>query len=175
MLATLQQAYGNKDYQLVQQLLSKALIEAIPAEAQQVYEIGALTSVAIKDQSAFDRYMALLFPFYFDQTRVVADFESPCYVLLGLYLLSLLVRNQTAEFHVILERINTSTTTNFSNVYIQFPIQLQQCLVEGTFHRVLLARQQVPSPDYAWFIDALLDTIRYILCLLAYLLFVEMS
>jgi 26S proteasome regulatory subunit N12 len=104
--------------------------------------------------------MNLLFPVFFDPSRKNV-LESDAHVLLGLYLLSLLVRNQLAEFHVTLEQINVAPGIDGSNAYIQFPVQLQQCLVEGTYHRVVLARQQVPSPDYAWFIDALMDTIRY--------------
>lgn len=165
----LQSNYTSKNWAECQKLLTQAMIQLataqldrqVQSQAQVVYEIGAFTSVAVKDQAAFERYIALLFPLYFDQTKALESAKNAnAYVLLGLYLLSLLVRNQIAEFHVLLERINSAPGIDINNVYIQFPIQLQQCLVEGTYHRVVLARQQVPSPDYAWFIDALVDTIR---------------
>lgn len=169
LMNNLTQAYTQKVWAQVQPLLSQALLQlaqsalsmdsTIEAQAQIIYQIGAFTAVASKDQAAFDRFMSLLFPVFFEPSRK-AVLESEAHVLLGLYLLSLLVRNQLAEFHVTLERINAAPGIDGSNSYIQFPVQLQQCLVEGTYHRVVLARQQVPSPDYAWFIDALMDTIR---------------
>lgn len=170
LLQALSQAYTQKAWTQVQPLLSQAILQlaqsalcmdsALESQAQAIYQIGAFSAVASKDQAAFDRFMNLLFPAYFDPSKKTA-LEGEAHVLLGLYLLSLLVRNQIAEFHVTLEQINAAPGIDASNAYIQFPVQLQQCLVEGTYHRVVLARQQVPSPDYAWFIDALMDTIRY--------------
>lgn len=170
-LKNLQQAYCQRNWSEVQGHLSQAMLKlstleasldpTIQSQAQQVYEIGAFTALAAKDQSSFDRYISLLSPVYFDKQKTVDQAaDCNCNILLGLYLLSLLVRNHIAEFHVALERINSAPGLDISNVYIQFPIQLQQCLVEGTYHRVVLARQQVPSPDYAWFIDSLVETIR---------------
>lgn len=160
----LEQAFAQKNWPQVQSLLSQALVNVRfneIASAQSVYEMGAFAAVALKDQSAFDRYMSLLFPMYFDERKTnVKDAGTSVNVLLGLYLLSLLVRNHVADFHVTLERINIATALDINNVYIQFAVQLQQCLIEGTYHRVVLARQQVPSPEYAWFIDGLMDTIR---------------
>lgn len=171
-LKNLQQSYAQKNWPEVQGHLSQAMLKlstleasldpSAQVQAQQVYEIGAFTALAAKDQASFDRYISLLSPLYFDKQKVVEQVaDANCNVLLGLYLLSLLVRNHVAEFHVALERINSAPGLDMSNVYIQFPVQLQQCLVEGTYHRVILARQQVPSPDYAWFIDSLVETIRY--------------
>lgn len=131
------------------------------AQIQQVLEMGALWSIHSKNQSSFQRYVSLLCPIYFEASDSKAPENSPMYSILGLHLLSLLVSNRIAEFYVALERISTADKLDANNVFVQFPVQLQQCLVEGTFHRVVLARQQVPSPEYAWFIDCLMDTIRY--------------
>jgi 26S proteasome regulatory subunit N12 len=131
-------------------------------QIQQVLEMGAFWSIHSKNQTSFERYCSLLFPIYFDSKNSPSNVpnNAPMYTVLGLHLLNLLVSNRVADFYVALERINAAPGVDASNVFIQFPIQLQQCLVEGTFHRVVMARQQVPSPEYAWFIDGLMDTIR---------------
>lgn len=168
LIASLEKAYAAKNWSEVSALLSKALIQISTMDpstedhrVQLVYEIGALAGVACKDQPSFDRYMSLLFPIYFSRSFPSSSPDANPNVLLGLFLLSLLVRNCIAEFYVTLERINSAPGVDLGNVYIQFPVQLQQCLNEGTYHRVVLARQQVPSPDYAWFIDSLVHTIRF--------------
>lgn len=178
LFTRLQQEYNKspQDLVLIDGLLKTAMIQlstmgvgssfitsADTAQVQQVLEMGAFWSVYTKNQTSFERYCSLLFPLYFESAAEPAlkDPSSPMYTLLGLNLLNLLVQNRVADFYVALERINSCAFIDSNNAFIQFPVQLQQCLVEGTFHRVVIARQQVPSPDYVWFIDSLMDTIRY--------------
>lgn len=78
------------------------------------------------------------------------------YSLLGLRLLNLLVTNRRAEFYTSLAKLGEGRNVP----HVQFVIQLEQCLMEGTFHRLLVAREQVPAPEYAWFVDSLLETVR---------------
>ena len=158
LLEHIKAAFTKQNWAEVQTLLPQAMISLDGCQA--IYEIGAFTSVAIKDQASLHRYMSLLAPIYFDPEGKQTSDTNPC-VLLGLYLLSLLVKNNIAEFHVILEQIKIAPALDASSPFIQFPIQLQQCLVEGTYHRVVLAKEQAPSPDYAWFVGLLVDTIRY--------------
>lgn len=176
----LQQEYNKSPQDLVQidSLLRSAMIQLSTAgigagedskssnsdklQIQQVLEMGAFWSIHSKNQTSFERYCSLLFPIYFESKNSSPNIanNAPMYTVLGLHLLNLLVSNRVADFYVALERINTAAGVDANNVFIQFPVQLQQCLVEGTFHRVVLARQQVPSPEYAWFIDGLMETIR---------------
>jgi hypothetical protein len=80
------------------------------------------------------------------------------YCLLGLDLLRLLSQNRISEFHTALERIEPS---QLSNVYIKHPIQLEQWLMEGSYNKVWNSRVDVPAPEYGFFIDILMSTIRY--------------
>lgn len=47
-----------------------------------------------------------------------------------------------------------------TNSFISHPVLLEQYLMEGSYNKVFLAKSQVPSPYYTYFIDLLLDTIR---------------
>lgn len=139
--------------------LSRAGLLSAPKESlsapqlamiRDVLEMGAYWSVYARDGAAFERYLAQLAPYY-------ADSESPRMgTLLGLRLLNLLVVNKRAEFHTSLARLGPAR----QSPQVQFVVQLEQCLMEGTFHRLLLAREQVPAPEYVWFVDSLLETVR---------------
>lgn len=78
--------------------------------------------------------------------------------LLGLNLLRLLAQNNIAEFHTELESLELD---QLSNIYIKHPIQVEQCLMEGSYNKVWNSRSNVPAEDYAFFIDILMGTIRY--------------
>lgn len=47
-----------------------------------------------------------------------------------------------------------------TNSFINHPILLEQYLMEGSYNKVFLAKNQVPSPYYTFFINVLLNTIR---------------
>jgi 26S proteasome regulatory subunit N12 len=79
------------------------------------------------------------------------------YMLLGLNLLRLLAQNKIAEFHTELELIDPEALTN---LYIKHPIQVEQCLMEGSFNKVGNSRANVPAEEYGFFIDILMETIR---------------
>jgi len=119
-------------------------------------EIGVLWSIAMKDISYFERYMDMLKIYYTDYKDKLA--ESPyMYEILGLDLLCLLSQNKLGQFHTALELLPPSA---LNNVYIRHPVNLEQFLMEGSYNKIYLAKGEVPSPNYAFFIDQLLDSIR---------------
>lgn len=81
------------------------------------------------------------------------------YNLIGLNLLCLLSQNRISDFHTALETIDPEQLHN--NPAIQHPIKLEQSLMEGSYNRVWSSRSEVPSQEYLFFIDILMDTIRY--------------
>ncbi|KAG0246122.1 proteasome 26S subunit [Mortierella sp. GBAus27b] len=124
--------------------------------ARDVLEIGAQWSVRTKDIPSFERYMAQLQTYYNDHSALPA---SPLkYNLIGLNLLCLLSQNRIADFHTALEMIEPDQLHN--NPAIQHPIKLEQSLMEGSYNRVWSSRSDVPSKEYLFFIDILMDTIR---------------
>jgi hypothetical protein len=86
--------------------------------------------------------------------------ESPrMYMLLGLNLLRLLAEVRYSEFHTELETIGS---TNLKNVYINHPVQIEQALMEGSYNKIWNARADIPAKDYGFFMDILMQTIRFI-------------
>lgn len=45
--------------------------------------------------------------------------------------------------------------------YVREVIQIEQWLMEGAYNKVLAARQDLPAPQFAHFIDLLATTVRY--------------
>ena len=124
--------------------------------ARNTLEIGALWSIEKRDIPSFQRYMAQLKCYYFDYGALLPD-SAYKYQILGLNLLCLLAENRLAEFHTELERL---TVDELRNIYIKHPISLEQFLMEGSFHKVLLLKGNVPAQNYNYFMDILIGTIR---------------
>jgi len=57
------------------------------------------------------------------------------YELLGLNLLWLLTQNRVAEFHTELELLSPKDIQN--NVFIHYPVSLEQYLMEGCYNKVI--------------------------------------
>jgi 26S proteasome regulatory subunit N12 len=86
--------------------------------------------------------------------------ESPRqYPLLGLNLLRLLAQNRIAEFHTELELLPPGLQA--SNEYLKFPAQLEQHIMEGSYNRVLSAKQTgTYAAEGLYFMDMLVDMVR---------------
>eukprot|EP00794_Sanderia_malayensis_P020535 gene20535-22554_t len=122
-----------------------------------ILEIGVQWSVLKKDIPSFERYMAQLKCYYFDYSGILP--ESPyLYQLLGLNLMSLLAQNRLGEFHTELELLPMKEIQD--SVYIRCPVALEQYLMEGSYHKVFLAKENVPATAYYFFINILIDTLR---------------
>lgn len=124
--------------------------------AREVLEIGAYHAISTKDIPAFERYISQLKSFYFDLTHGLTPSQR-VFSLLGLNLLRLLADNKIAEFHTELELIEPE---QLQNMYIKHPIHIEQCLMEGSYNKIWNARQVVPAPEYLFFVDILMGTIR---------------
>ncbi|XP_033115934.1 26S proteasome non-ATPase regulatory subunit 8-like [Anneissia japonica] len=125
--------------------------------ARGILEIGVQWSVLKSDTASFERYMAQLKPYYFDYKDEIPE-SAYKLQLLGLNLLYLLSQNRLAEFHTELELLPATEILN--NIYIKHPVSMEQYLMEGSYNKVFLAKDNVPAESYNFFIDILLDTIR---------------
>lgn len=128
--------------------------------ARDILEMGAQWSIATRDITSFERYMAQLKCYYLDYQNADSDLPvSPSkFQLLGLNLLCLLSQNRVAEFHTELELLPAKEIQ--SNVYISHPVSLEQFLMEGSYNKVFLSKGNVPAASYSFFMDSLLDTVR---------------
>ncbi|OWR53213.1 26S proteasome non-ATPase regulatory subunit 8 [Danaus plexippus] len=122
-----------------------------------VLEIGAQWAVATKDVKAFERYMSQLKCYYFDYKDHLPE-SAFTYQLLGLNLLFLLAQNRVAEFHTELERLPVDVIR--ADPYVKHPLALEQYLMEGSYNKIFLAKDNVPAESYTLFMDTLLDTVR---------------
>ncbi|OXU29788.1 hypothetical protein TSAR_006957 [Trichomalopsis sarcophagae] len=125
--------------------------------ARDILEIGAQWSISTEDIPSFERYMAQLKCYYFDYKTSLPE-SAFKYQLLGLNLLFLLSQNRVAEFHTELELLPSDQIQ--SNIYIRHPLSLEQCLMEGSYNKIFLAKGNVPAASYNFFIDILLNTVR---------------
>lgn len=125
--------------------------------ARDILEIGAEYSVAIKNIQSFERYVSQLKCYYYDYKNMMPESQNK-YKLLGLNLLFLLSQNRVAEFHTELELLPCEIIQ--SNKFIQHPLSLEQCLMEGRYNKLFKAKGDSPADCYNFFIDILLDTVR---------------
>lgn len=80
------------------------------------------------------------------------------YPLIGLNLLRLLSQSKTAEFHTEIESLDIDVILN--NIYIKHPVQVEQCLMEGSYNKIWLSKANVPAEEYLFFMDILVHTIQ---------------
>ncbi len=125
---------------------------------REVLEIGAQWSIQAKDIASFERYFAQLKTYYTDYKDKLPQSQRT-YPLTGLNLLRLLAQNRIAEFHTEIEQLDTDLLLN--NIYIKHPIQVEQCLMEGSYNKVWNSRNNVPAQEYLLFMDILVATIRH--------------
>lgn len=125
--------------------------------ARDILEIGAEHSAFTKNIEAFERYMSQLKCYYYDYKNLIPESQNK-YKLLGLNLLFLLSQNRVAGFHTELELLPCEIIQ--SNKFIKHPLALEQCLMEGRYNKLFLAKNESPDPAYNVFIDILLDTVR---------------
>ncbi|VDL92656.1 unnamed protein product [Schistocephalus solidus] len=125
--------------------------------ARDTLEIGAILSLEKRDMIAFERYMSQLKCYYCDYKTNLP--ESPYkYELFGLNLLRLLAQGRLSEFHTEVERLSVEEIN--SNPYIKHPLSMEQYLMEGNFQKIFIAKDNVPSERYNYFVDILLNATR---------------
>lgn len=173
-LQQLRQTLQSHNYQQSTSLLSKAKIALlnlnalIPQEktprkhlqaARETLELGAIISIRLKDTVSFTRYFQQLQPFYsLDESTLPKDGSNASKVT-GLYLLLLLSEGDYAGFHTLLETLEVGAAQAGIKLEedqcIQYPIRLEQALMEGSYDRVWgeTKREKVPSEEFGLFAE----------------------
>jgi len=142
------------------QFMPTSVVQASKREllvARDILEIGAQWSCAAHDIPSFERYLSMLKTYYMDYKNDLPE-SSYKYQLLGLNLLYLLSQNRVAEFHTELELLPAREIQ--TNIHISHPVSLEQFLMEGSYNKIFLSKENVPAPSYTFFMDILLDTVR---------------
>jgi hypothetical protein len=164
----------SKQYQQAGSILSRAkmvLLGAnalIPAEStpskllvlgRETLELGAVISIRLKDPVSFTRYFQQLQPFYALPEDTLPSAGSNASKITGLYLLLLLSDGDYAGFHTLLETLEVAAAQAGSGLeddaFIQYPIRLEQALMEGSYDQVWRQTKgsNAPSEEFALFSD----------------------
>lgn len=131
------------------------------AAAREVLELGALSSIRQQQPEAFTRYFQQLQAFYelAPSSFGAKEDKSQRSKITGLYLLLLLTKGDYAGFHTVLEGLEVEAGSESArgelekDAYIQYPVKLEQWLMEGSYDRVWGAtkREGVPSEEFGVF------------------------
>ncbi|MCJ1229839.1 regulatory particle non-ATPase [Toensbergia leucococca] len=133
------------------------------ALARQTLETGALLSIRLRQPEEFTRYFHHLQPFYeLPSSSFSPSDDGQRSKVTGLYLLLLLTKGDYAGFHTVLEALEVVGGGVVGDAFIQYPVQLERWLMEGSYDRVWGAtkREGVPSDEYGVFSEVLVGTIR---------------
>ena len=119
-------------------------------------EYAAILSVQTEDMQAFERNMSQLRVYYTDFNAELPESKLH-YSILGMRLLHFLVENRMADFHNELELVPEESRLDPN---IGYAIKLEQWMMEGSYSKVLEARNNVPHAYWKPFINKLLETVR---------------
>jgi hypothetical protein len=179
-VSQLQQTLTSRDLSAVPSLLSRAKLHLLQLNAliptprtpqqhlllaREVLELGALLSIRLTDADGFTRYFQQLQPFYALPPAVLPRERANASKITGLYLLLLLSQGDYAGFHTLLETLETAAQEARDSQadygakgleddeFIQYPIRLEQALMEGSYDKVWgeTKRERVPSPEFGVF------------------------
>ena len=172
----LHQALHSHNYSQSQQLLSRAKVALlhlnalIPSPqspkghllaAREILELGAILAIRMNNEQspdAFTRYFQQLQPFYALPASQLPTENSQQSRVTGLYLLLLLSTGDYGGFHTMLETLEMARASAGrkrleDDDFIQYPVRLEQALMEGSYDRVWQQTKgsNVPGEEYAIF------------------------
>lgn len=174
VLQQLHKTLQSHNYEHSTSLLSKAKIALlnlnalIPQEkssrkhlqlARDTLELGAIISIRLKDTVSFTRYFQQLQPFYSLPESTLPKDGGNYSKVTGLYLLLLLSEGDYAGFHTLLETLEVAAAQDGKKLeddqFIQYPIRLEQALMEGSYDRVWgeTKKERVPSEEFGLFTE----------------------
>jgi hypothetical protein len=162
------------------------------ALARSTLEAGALLSIRAQDADGFTRYWQQLQAFYElpasayprDASKDTAGGSMASgqkNKITGLYLMLLLTKGDYAAFHTVLEGLEMESSLRDSSSgaagsssglgvlegdkFLQYPVMLEQWLMEGAYDRVWAAtkREGVPSEEFGVFSEVCLLSVIYCL------------
>jgi 26S proteasome regulatory subunit N12 len=179
-LNTLHTIYAQKNPQDANDLLSRSklcllqLNALLPqpstpaahlAMARETLELGALFSIRHRDTDSFTRYVQQLQPFYALPASRLPKEGGNASKITGLYLLLLLSQGDYLSFHMVLEALELAGEGVGGGVadddFIQYPVRLEQALMEGSYDRVWgeTKGERVPGEEFEVFSEVCDTTI----------------
>jgi len=120
-------------------------------------ERATLLSARLRDENGFEKHFNQLRPYYSDYRALLTIESEKEKTLVGLNLLRLLSQNRIADFHTELQLIPIEYHSDF---YIKYPVELEQWLMDGRYHKIAEFRGKAPAPSYQPFVETLLESLR---------------
>ena len=182
-LQHLHKTLQSRNYEQATALLSKAKMALLQLNAlipqaktpkkqlqaaRETLELGAIISIRLKDTVSFTRYFQQLQPFYSLPASTLPKDGSQASKVTGLYLLLLLSEGDYAGFHTLLETLEVAAAQEGKGLeddqFIQYPIRLEQALMEGSYDRVWgeTKSDKVPSEEFGMFSEVRFITYSYL-------------
>ncbi|VWU53136.1 26S proteasome regulatory subunit RPN12, putative [Hepatocystis sp. ex Piliocolobus tephrosceles] len=124
---------------------------------REILEKGVIISIIDDDIKSFTIYITQLFTYYFDYKNILTKSEKQN-ALVGVYLLYLLSSNMIGEFHMLLEIIPIEDQNDY---FIKYVLELEEHIIDGYFHYVLIKKEDTPLYLYSIFMERLYSTIKY--------------
>lgn len=109
------------------------------------------------NEKGFELSFLQIKQFYFDYSDLLSKSEKMEYFC-GLYLMFLLSNNRTSDYCVELELLPLSF---FTNDYITLPIEIEHCLSEGNYQKLLNIQSNLKDNSYIFFMKKFNSSIRY--------------
>lgn len=155
---SLKDSFDAKDYNKVEELLNSIKIQLIENEllvpnlnkitdsnyvndliiSRSILEIGALTSINLEEFEKFENYLQQLRVFYFNSVNNEQLSKSiNKNKLISLYLLLLLSKGDIVKFHTEYEFLNVHLKNIDNDIYISYPIKLENWLLEGYYNKAM--------------------------------------
>eukprot|EP01084_Bolivina_argentea_P127150 224937_1 len=123
--------------------------------AMEGLEVGARIAMNMNDVEMFDRVIIQLKQYYLiDKLSSCSSSRS---ILMGLYLMYLLTKNRLGDFHVEIELLSFD---DLENKFIKFPMNIEQFMMEGSYQKIIAAKNNVPDKTYDLFLSYLEKTVR---------------
>lgn len=180
LLKQLHKTLQSKQYQQAGSILSRAKVallglnaliptESTPSKhlhlARETLELGAVISIRLQNPESFTRYFQQLQPFYALPEDRLPKNGGNASKITGLYLLLLLSDGDYAGFHTLLETLEVAAAQAGRGLeddqFIQYPIRLEQALMEGSYDQVWRQTKgsNAPSEEFALFSDVCATTV----------------
>ena len=110
-----------------------------------------------KNEDGFEKAFLMIKQFYLEYSYIITETNQKLYYI-GLYLLHLLSNNRNTEYCFELEPLNLN---DFSNSYIAFIIEVEHCISEGNYNKLLELQRTLTDPNYSFYLSKLSSSIRY--------------
>lgn len=109
------------------------------------------------NEAGFDSAFQQIKQLYYEFAHIIPESNRKLYFI-GLYLLHLLSSNRNTEYCFELEFLGPK---DYLDEHISLPIEIEQCISEGNYNKLLNLNSTVSDPAYHFYLNKLSLSIKY--------------